>query len=41
MIFEFDEFLLVALEDVDFILEVADDDVLLVGLDVVGGVEVG
>lgn len=41
LVFQFDEFLLVALEHVDFILEVANDEVFLVGLDLVRGVEVG
>lgn len=41
LIFEFDELLLVAFEDVDLVLEVSDDDVLLVGFDLEGRVKVG
>lgn len=41
LVFEFDEFLLIFFEDVDFVLEVSDDDVLLVGLNLEGRVEVG
>ena len=40
LVFEFDEFLLIFFEDVDFVLEVSDDDILLVGLNLEGRVEV-
>jgi hypothetical protein len=40
LVLEFDELLFVAFEDVDLVLEVADDDLFLVGFDLEGGVEV-
>jgi hypothetical protein len=40
LIFESDEFLLVAFEDIDLILKMTDNDILLVGLDLDRGVEV-
>jgi len=41
LVFESDEFLFVAFEKVDFLLEMGDDDFFLVGLDFERGVEVG
>jgi len=37
LVFEFDEFLLVSFGEVDFLLEVDDDDFFLVGFDFEGG----
>ena len=38
---KFDEFLFISLEDVNFIVEVADEDIFLVGFHFDGGVEEG
>ena len=41
LIIKFEEFLFISLEDVDFVVEVADEDVFLVGFHFDGGVEEG
>lgn len=41
LIFQFDEFLLIPSQQIDFLLEVGDDNFLLVGLDLERGVEIG
>jgi hypothetical protein len=41
LILESDEFLFIAFEDIDLILEVCNDDFLLVGFDLEWRVEVG
>lgn len=41
LIIKFDEFLFISLEDVDFIVEVTDEDIFLIGFHFDGGVEEG
>lgn len=41
LVFELDQFLFIPFEDIDLILEVANDDILLVRLNLQGRIEVG